>query len=83
MGATSYSWLGGGHPSKDALKLKARSLSPDPLFDDEAMWKKSHWNLKETTRAGKMYRDVRGGALGRKWWEEILGRDRQAGGGKK
>lgn len=37
MGATSYSWLGGDQPSKDALKLKARSLSPDPLFDDEAM----------------------------------------------
>lgn len=37
MGARSYSWLGRDHPSKHALKLKARSLSPDPLFDDEAM----------------------------------------------
>lgn len=83
MGATSYSQLGGDHSSKDALKPKAGTLSPDSLFDDKAMWKKSHWNVKQITGAGEMYGDVRGGALGRKRWVEILGREWQTGGGRK
>lgn len=66
MGAIvlNYSWLGWNHTSKDALK--ARSLSPDTFFDDESMWKKCHWNLKQTTRAGKMCGYVRGRVLGQK-----------------
>lgn len=39
MGVTIYPWLGKDHAAKDAFKLKARSLSPDLLFDDNAMQK--------------------------------------------
>lgn len=45
MGATIYPWLGKDHAAKDVFKLKARSLSPDLIFDDNAM-QKNYLNIE-------------------------------------